>query len=304
MNNKVNSKTEEKKLLKPKIDIVFQSLFSKENPEITKRFTEDILEEKIESIVINEDKNLIRENINDKLGILDLELEVNEKEKVDVEIQLVKRNEFIKRLMWYFAKLYGKQAKIGEEYEKIKKVVLVAIIDFEIEETKDIKEMETIWKMIETKKRQKVLTDEIEIHIIEMKKAREMYERDKNNAKAQWIMFLNDPNTEEVKDIMEKNKGVKEAIVKVRELTEDEKMERLAFLREKAIMDEKLIRRAGNKKGREEGVELGKEQGQKEGIELEKENIVKSMILNKLEDDKIKEIAKIDDKELNRIKNY
>ena len=133
MNNKVNSKTEEKKLLKPKIDIVFQSLFSKENPEITKRFAEDILEEKIDSIVINEDKNLIRENINDKLGILDLELEVNEKEKVDVEIQLVKRNDFIKRLMWYFAKLYGKQAKRGEEYEKIKKVVLVAIIDFEIE---------------------------------------------------------------------------------------------------------------------------------------------------------------------------
>ena len=154
--------------------------------------------------------------------------------------------------------------------------------------------METVWKLIETKKRQKVLTDEIEIHIIEMKKAREMYERDKNNAKAQWIMFLNDPNTEEVKDIMEKNKGVKEAVVKVRELTQDEEMERLAFLREKAIMDEKLIREAG--------FDDGKEEGKKEGIELEKENMVKSMILNKLEDDKIKEIAKIDDKELNRIK--
>ena len=294
MNNKVNSKTEEKKLLKPKIDIVFQSLFSKENPEITKKFAEDILEEKIDSIVINEEKDLIRKNINDKLGILDLELEVNEKEKVDVEIQLVKRNDFIKRLMWYFAKLYGKQAKRGEEYEKIKKVVLVAIIDFEIKKTKDIKEMETVWKLIETKKRQKVLTDEIEIHIIEMKKAREMYERNKDNAKAQWIMFLNDPNTEEVKDIMEKNKGVKEAVVKVRELTQDEEMERLAFLREKAIMDEKLIREAG--------FDDGKEEGKKEGIELEKENMVKSMILNKLEEDKIKEIAKIDDKELNRIK--
>ena len=59
-------------------------------------------------------------------------------------------------------------------------------------------------------------------------------------------------------------------------------------------MDEKLIREAG--------FDDGKEEGKKEGIELEKENMVKSMILNKLEDDKIKEIAKIDDKELNRIK--
>ena len=46
-----------------------------------------ILEEKIESIAINEDKNLIRENIGDKLGILDLELDINNKEKVYVEIQ-------------------------------------------------------------------------------------------------------------------------------------------------------------------------------------------------------------------------
>ena len=59
-----------KKLLIPKVDVVFQSLFNKDNLEITKSFAEAILEEKIESIAINEDKNLLRENIGDKLGIL------------------------------------------------------------------------------------------------------------------------------------------------------------------------------------------------------------------------------------------
>ena len=44
----------EKVLLQPKIDIVFQSLFSSKNKEITKSFIEALLEEKVESIVIRE----------------------------------------------------------------------------------------------------------------------------------------------------------------------------------------------------------------------------------------------------------
>ena len=77
----------EKTLLKPKIDIVFQSLFNKNNIKITKSFVEALLDEKIEKIIINEDKELLRNNPNDKLGILDLELDINDKEKVDVEVQ-------------------------------------------------------------------------------------------------------------------------------------------------------------------------------------------------------------------------
>lgn len=87
--SKSNKTKENVKLLKPKNDIVFQNLFTKNNVGITKAFAEALLEEKIDKISINEDKELLRENPNDKLGILDLELDVNNNEKVDVEIQLV-----------------------------------------------------------------------------------------------------------------------------------------------------------------------------------------------------------------------
>ena len=63
----------EVKLLQPKIDIVFQSLFSAKNKEITKSFVEALLEEKIDSIVINSEKEVTRDKPIDKLGILDLE---------------------------------------------------------------------------------------------------------------------------------------------------------------------------------------------------------------------------------------
>ena len=87
------------KLLKPKMDVVFQSLFNQEHEDITKSFVEALLEEKINSIVINDSKELIREKPEEKLGILDLELDINNKEKVDVEIQLIKNDEYREKLV-------------------------------------------------------------------------------------------------------------------------------------------------------------------------------------------------------------
>ena len=62
--------------------------------------------------------------------------------------------------------------------------------------------METIWKLIETKNREKILTEDIEIRIIELPKAKEMYKKNKKDEKAQWMLFIDNPNTEEVKEIM------------------------------------------------------------------------------------------------------
>ena len=50
---------------------------------------------------------------------------------------------------------------------------------------------------------------------------------------------------------MKENEDIEEAIVTVHKMTEDEKMRRLADLREKAIMDEKAIRRKGYEDGME-----------------------------------------------------
>ena len=247
-----NIQNEKKELLKPKNDVVFQCLFNQKNEKITKAFVEALIGRKINEITINETKELYREKPDDKLGVLDLELEINNNEKVDVEVQLVERENFEERLLYYFSKLYGSTIKIGEDYTKVKKVLIIAIINYEINLTKEIKEFETRWKIQETKNPQLVLTEEAEFIILELPKVRREYGKNKDNAKAQWMMFLDDPNREEVREIMEKNEDIKEAVVKVHEMSEDEKIRRLADLREKAIMDEKAISKAGYRRGMEQ----------------------------------------------------
>ena len=149
--------------------------------------------------------------------------------------------------------MYAGQAKRGSDYDECKRVVIIAIIDYELELTKDVEKMETKWKLREAKNPQLVLTDEIEICIIELPKVRREYEKNKNNEKVQWMMFLDNPNAKEVLDIVKNNEKIKDAVVEVHKMTEDEKMRKLAELREKAIMDEKAIEKAGFRKGMEKG---------------------------------------------------
>ena len=291
----------EKPLLKPKIDIVFQSLFSKENNEITKNFVQSLLGKKINKIEINNDKELFREKPDDKLGMLDLQLDIDNEEKIDVEIQLIDKHNIEQRLLYYWSKLYSSTIKIGDDYANSKRVVLIAILDYDLDLTKFSKEMQTQWMLRETKNPEKLLTDKLEIDIIELRKVKHEYEKNKDNKKAQWMMFLDDPNLKEVKEIMKRNKEIEDAVVVVHKMTEDEKMQRLADLREKAIMDEKAIRRAGVEEGREEGRKEGRKEGIKEGIKEGKLLIAKKMKEEKIDIETICRITELSKTEIEKL---
>ena len=304
-----NQKEEEKELLKPKNDVVFQSLFNQKNEKITKAFIEDLLEEKIEKIIINDTKELYREKPEDKLGILDLEADINEEKKLDVEIQLIEKESFAERLLYYYSKLYGNEIKKGKTYDSYKKVVIIAILDFDLEITKGIEKMETKWRIREDENTKLILTDALEIHIIELSKIKREYKKNKENRKVQWMMFLDNPNTEEVEEIMEENKEIREAVVEVHKMSKDEKLRKLAELREKAIMDEKEIystgyhkgEKSGYIKGEKTGYSKGKLEGEKSGYDKGKLEVAKILKEKGITKKEISEITKLTIEELEKI---
>ena len=307
--NENKKQKEGKQLLKPKNDVVFQSLFNQKNEKITKAFIEDLLEEKIEKIIINDTKELYREKPEDKLGILDLEAEINEEKKIDVEIQLIEKESFAERLLYYYAKLYGNEIKRGKTYDSYKKVVIIAILDFELEITKGIEKMETKWRIREDENTKLILTDALEIHIIELSKIKREYKKNKENRKVQWMMFLDNPNTEEVEEIMEENKEIREAVVEVHKMSKDEKIRKLAELREKAIMDEKEIystgyhkgEKSGYIKGEKTGYSKGKLEGEKSGYDKGKLEVAKILKEKGMSKEEISEITKLSIKEVEEI---
>ena len=84
---------------------------------------------------------------------------------------------------------------------------------------------------------------------------------------------------------MEESKEIKEAVEKLDNLSEDERMQRIADLREKAILDEKAI----YAKGLDDGIKEGLEKGIKEGIKVGEEKLKKEKleIAKKLKDERI-----------------
>ena len=257
----------------PKMDIIFQAIFGEVGSEnITKDFLEKILKRKIEKISLDKNPILRRELKDDKLGVLDIVTELDGKEKCNIEMQLIDKSNIIERMLYYWSKMYTKQIKAGDDYNKLEKTIVILIADFNIKGLEEV-EYHSTWKIIETNSVKKlILTDKFELDIIELSKI-----KGRENEKDQlldWLVFLENPESERVTRKMEENENLKEAVEKLERISEDEKMQRIIELREKAIRDEHAI----YAKGVDDGIEEGKTKGAREKqIEIAKSMLKENM---------------------------
>ena len=97
---------------------------------------------------------------------------------------------------------------------------------------------------------------------------------------------------------MEKNEDVKEAVIEVRKLSQDEQLQREAELREKAIMDEKAIYQAGLDNGKEEGEKLGRKKGR---VETMKE-VAKKLLKQNMNIENVAEITGLTIEEIEKLR--
>ena len=261
---KVRKILSEKKLLSPKIDVVFQVLFGEVGSErITKRFLESILEQKIDSIDLSKNQILRREKVLDKLGILDVIATINGKEKCNIEMQLESETTIKERILYYWSRVYSRQIKKGDDYEKLQKTIVILIADFKVEGLEEL-EYITKWKIIEEKNRKLILTDKLELVIIEMPK---IIEDEARSELIDWLSFLENPKSERVKEKMKENEELNEAVNKLEEMSEDEYLERIADLREKKILDENSRLSESYNKGIKEGELKNKKETAKKMLE-------------------------------------
>ena len=288
------------KTLSPKLDVIFQALFGTAgNEKITKGFLESVLKERIDEIDLDKNPILRREFKDDKLGVLDIIAEINGQENCNIEMQIVNKDNIIERILFYWSRLFSKTIKIGEDYEKLKKTIVILIADFEIEELKELG-YHSIWKIIETEKRKKVLTNKMELHIIELPKVKG--EEKVEDKLLDWLYFLENPKGRRVKEKMEENEELKEAGEKLDGLSADERMQKIAELRQKAIMDEKATYRKGIKDGMKQGIEKGREDGIRQGQEQKNREIAKKMLAKNISVELIEEVTGLSKEEIEAMK--
>ncbi|MBR3696901.1 MAG: Rpn family recombination-promoting nuclease/putative transposase [Clostridia bacterium] len=265
--------------LLPTNDYLFKKLFGRKGSE---KLTESLIQnfigiKDIEVEEVYEDVILEKDLYQDKLGILDVQAKTKNNEYINIEMQCG-NYEYIKdRLVFYLCKSFGMEAiRAGEDYSLTRRTVAVLICKDKLEILKEIPKWKTTWHIREDEYRTKVLTNKIEVVIIELEKITEMIYKGKikkGSPEYVWNKFFLNPKELEEKE-MKENKYVKEAQTKYVELIDDYAEARLALSRQMARMEKNTLRNLGIK----EGIKQGIEQGLEEGIEKGKIEIAKNLL--------------------------
>ena len=113
------------------------------------------------------------------------------------------------------------------------------------------------------------MTDRLELIIIELPKARRIYKTNPSNTICQWMLFLDNPNQKEVVQIMKENKDINKAIDELEQVSGNEKLRRIAELKEKYIRDEQA------------SIAYAQNEGYRQGKAEEKTEMAKKLLKKK-----------------------
>ena len=267
------------KLLSPKLDIVFKKLFtSADSKDILADFIASVLDIPVESISEIEIKNteILPNVIDQKYSRLDIAMQMGER-KINVEMQVKKVTDFTERVLLYWSKLYTQDLKQGESYRHLKETISINILDFVMF---DCEECHSTFRLREDT-RNELLTNKCRIDFLELPKA------EKDNSTQikrlrRWLRFLNLTTEEDADMLNEANdNAINKAVFILRKMSEDEKMQEEARIRERALHDEaSFIQDAldeGMARGRAEGRAEGMAKGMAKGIEKERIRIMQNL---------------------------
>ena len=255
-----------------------------------------ILNKKVSDLQLDSNPILEKDLLDDKVGILDIKAKIDNEINCDIELQVVDRKNIEKRILFYWSKMYNMSIKSGEDYSTLEKGIVILISDYELDGLKDIEKYVTKWNIREEEYQKIILTDVMEIYIIELPKFEKYQEKTDNNILNSWVKFIKNP---EVTRMGENNKELKQAQKVLEEISQDEHERYLAELRQKYIMDQKAIEDAGYDKGLKDGLERGIEQG----IQHEKIAIAKNMKKQNIDFETICKVTGLSIEEIKNIKD-
>ena len=174
-------------------DYAFKRLLgSEENKPLLQDFLECILDLTPQQVIGLEfmDKELTKEEFSDKTGILDVKLKLTGGTVIDIEIQASWNASFVKRTLFYWAKMYTADFKAGESYDKLHRCITINIIadGFRLNDSIHSE------YLLQEKIAHTVLTDVLEVHFLDLQAAKRAKGEGKTTGKQgqliNWLRFI------------------------------------------------------------------------------------------------------------------
>ena len=237
-------------ILSPTVDIIFKILFGDErNRDILADFLSAVLGFEIsqDDITIL-DPHLQRDNIDDKLGILDLKLKLVDEKYVNVEMQVGKLKDIHKRVEYYISNTLVRQLGEGNDYENLLPVVAIIIVA----EGNMLPKTERFHCEFGTLEKTELfeLHDLKTIHTLELPKL----PKDVDGKLEDWLKFIKAKKREEYMVVAQKSKPMTRALEVLEEASANQAIRDQYFYRNLAKMDERARIAYARDEGKAEGM--------------------------------------------------
>lgn len=267
------TESKEKFIMLPTVDFCFKELM--QNPKVRKGFIaallnvvpEDIRETRLLPTILQ------KESQQDKTGILDVRVLMEDGAQLDIEMQVAYFEFWDKRVLFYLAKMYTDQIHKGEPYSKLQKCIHVSILDFNL-----FKQDKECYRRIHFRddKTGDIYTDLFEIQILELRKLPP--EIKNGDAVMNWMRFFSGRTRKEFEDMAKMNEYLGEAYHTLEEISADEQKRLEYEAREKALKDYNTQMQSAENRGLERGTAIGKEQMSRLFALLAKQNRIEDII--------------------------
>jgi predicted transposase/invertase (TIGR01784 family) len=244
-------------LLDPKNDFVFKKLLA-DAPTLLAALINAVRHPRPAVTVVDILNPVITpEELEGKFIVLDVLAEDQLGQRHDVEMQSRPFPAWGARSVYYLARTLARQLDAGHEYTRLRPAIGIHLLDFALYDDEDSTQQAAWCFELRDGRRPTVrLGPELELHLIELPKARRLrrlgYEPALAGALGAWIDFFEHWNDEERMAGIDEP-AVRQALVRLHDLSADEEARRMAFVRMRALRDERAIRLGEREAGRAEG---------------------------------------------------
>ena len=267
--DKKNFIPENKKLLDPRIDSTFKSLFTREDEK-----SRDALKHLVGAIIGHEPKSV--EVMNNELPAevlyakdirLDLQCRMSDGERINIEMQTCLGNDNLKaRSLYYGCRMLSGFDMQGKYYNELPRVYQVMFTDFTLFDKND-----GYMQTFTMRNGNAELVNNLKIIFIQMPlvKIGNRERESKNFTEIEkWVIFLkyitDKSKRELLNSIMDSSKGIREAGEILMTISDDEREWAIQESRYKGKVDYESGLLASHAKGVEEGIEKGRAEGREE----------------------------------------
>ncbi len=253
MSNTTTAKRQDNFIMRPTVDVCFAGLM--DNPIVRKGFCAAILRVPPDTIGDTEllPTHLPREHANDKLGILDVLVHLDNGTRINLEMQVKYFEFWDERALFYLCKIFFEQLSNGDSYDKLQRCIHVSILNF-VRFPDDKRCYRRIF--LRDGKKGSIYTDKLELQILELKKLPKKIQSGEDIVN--WMNFLNAKSRKEFEHMAGTSIYLDEAYKTLKKLSADD-IKRIEYEeREKALKDYNTQISSAERRGEKKGIEVAR----------------------------------------------